>query len=358
MIKLNHISFISFLRGPAALFVVWDHLVAHWLDNNDLSWGVLEFSRTYITTPLAIRNDFGFFGVSLFFLISGFIITHVANSDSRSSFILKRVARVYPPLIVSILLIVFVYSVYTYLTGAEHYLSKITLGDVLMSFTMINYVLIPQNPVNLVAWTLFIEMLFYIICFTIFPVIKKYPSVSNFGIVSFCFLVIYFSRDLGDNFFLFAASIAYFPYLLMGQLLYLLKNKKISLKIFIALSSYCYLVLVYGIISIHSEFYPSDNSYGVSFFYSYLIFIIAMLLDKFLKPTKFINFYSAISYSLYLNHYAIGSLIITLLYPYLGYSFSLGISFAIVTFTSYLSYRYIEEPSRKLVRSWTSYKIN
>ena len=63
------IGFVALLRAVAALLVVWDHLTAHWLDTAGINWILLDLIRNYLSKPLAIKTDFGFFGVALFFLI-------------------------------------------------------------------------------------------------------------------------------------------------------------------------------------------------------------------------------------------------------------------------------------------------
>lgn len=89
---------ISLLRAIAALMVVYDHLfcivpLRH--------FGSAAFPapvvQEYISTPLGIIQDFGWLGVAIFFLVSGFIISHVAMRENRVEFIVKRVFRIYPP---------------------------------------------------------------------------------------------------------------------------------------------------------------------------------------------------------------------------------------------------------------------
>lgn len=93
----SKINFISILRGPAALLVMWDHLVGTYLDQSGQSWRLLELVRNYVTKPLAIIQDFGFFAVALFFLISGFIITYIAQRETALQFTVRRIFRIYPP---------------------------------------------------------------------------------------------------------------------------------------------------------------------------------------------------------------------------------------------------------------------
>lgn len=350
MFEKKNINFITLLRGPAALLVVFAHLVGEWLEKNQLDWAPFTLIREYVTAPLAIIQNFGFFGVVLFFIISGYIVTHVSQSEKPIAFMLKRIVRIYPPLILSILLILASYTLYKYTTGNITFIDHLSITDYLLSFTLVNYVLVPQIVINGVAWTLLIEMLFYVLCFLFIPLMKKNVFASNLLMAAFCLTIIFFARSFGDNFFLLAASVAYIPYLLMGQLLYYWNNKIISFKFFALLSIFNYIILTYGIKMIFTNFYDSTNSYGVSFLYAYLLFVVFMLLENRIRLNRICSFFSNISYSLYLNHGTIGALIITVLYPFLGYSFSLLLALSVTIFISFLSFRFVEEPSRKFAR--------
>lgn len=338
------IGFVALLRALAALLVVWDHLTAHWLDQAGINWLPLELVRNYLSKPLAIKTDFGFFGVALFFLISGYIISYVSQQETRVSFITKRLFRIFPALCISIFFIIATYSLYGLFTGKPTFISGLSLSDFLWSMTLLNYFKVPQNPVNTVAWTLIIEMLFYLLCFVVLPWMKRKPVYALLSMQLVCFFIIYFARELGDNFFLFAASFAYIPYLMMGQLLYYFHSRKLDLWSFSLFSVSSYLLIIYGILTIHTQFYYPTDSYGISFMYAYLIFVICMLLDGKIKLNMPIKFISDISYSLYLNHSALGRLFITVLFPLLGYSLSLMITLLIVIILSSISFRYIEKP--------------
>jgi peptidoglycan/LPS O-acetylase OafA/YrhL len=76
-----------------------------------------------------------------------------------------------------------------------------------------------------------------------------------------------------------------------------------------------------------------------------------LLLNAQLAVPRPINFYSKISYSLYLYHAVSGHLVLGILYPWLGYVLALLCALAAVTGLSYVSWRYIEEPSQQLARS-------
>jgi len=88
--------------------VMYDHIFAIWPSRNGKN---IEFTHTithYIENPIGIIQNFGFLGVPLFFIVSGFIITHVSSYESSKIFIIRRLFRIYPLLIFSVALALFV----------------------------------------------------------------------------------------------------------------------------------------------------------------------------------------------------------------------------------------------------------
>lgn len=359
----SHIVFIELLRGIASLIVVWDHLVAIWGDSHAVQFLPLYIVREYITKPLGIIQDFGYFGVAIFFFVSGFIITYVAQREQRTAFIVKRVLRIYPPLIASIFLIVATSYIYTWATQSNSFadIRQLNWRQILFSMTLWNYFFLPQNVVNGVAWSLVIEEIFYAISFILLPWLKSQPRVVSLACSIIVLVIIRLSRALGDNFFLFAASSAYIPLLLIGQATFFRWSGRITQLEFGALLLLNYGLFVYGLRHIHVNFYPVTNSYAVSTMYAYLLFVIALLLNDRIVIPRILKFYSKISYSMYLNHGHTGSLLLTIMYPYIGFSAALVVAFSGVTAISYASWRYIERPfqlaARAMLEHWHAFQL-
>lgn len=337
----NKILFLNILRGPAALLVMWDHFTGVWPEKMKEHWFISEIVREYVNIPLGIIQDFGFMGVVVFFLISGYLITHVAQREDRFVFMVKRFFRIYPPLFFSIVLIV----ILGFFKGVYY-----KAGDVVFAATLFNYLNVPQNPINGAAWTLIIEILFYVLVALFMTPVKKMPAPGSLLISLSCLFAIITSRMLGDNYFLFSVNMSFVPYLLMGQLLYYVHNKRISFGTFALLTMFNYYIIMKGIISIHSNFYQPYNSYGVTFIYSYFIFTIAMISNEWLRENivvRCLGYFSKISYSLYLIHGTIGFFLLDILMPRIGYSLALLLTVFTVIFCSHFMYLLIEKPSQE-----------
>ena len=336
------IRFLNLLRGVAVLLVVYDHLGAIWPEAKGRSWIVTRTVRRWVTEPLGIIQDFGFLGVAIFFLISGFIITHVGQRESRLQFAVKRVLRIYPPLIVAILVIVGI----TVVQGRE----LDTLGTYLRSFTLVNYFSVPQTVVHGAAWTLVVEMLFYVAVFLVLPLLRSRPQVANLLVLLGVALIIAESKDHGGNFFLFAASVAYVPYLLLGQLVYLRWVRRITVAEYAALSVATYVVAVFGLRRIHTAFLPADNSYLISATIAFAIFVAALTFEESIRIPRAISFTSTISYSLYLLHGAIGFFVLDELVGRIPFTLAIVVAVVVSIAASWVSYRLVEAPSQRAAR--------
>ena len=236
----QNVRFIAVLRGAAALLVVWDHLGATWPEYEGKTWAVVKYVREGINTPFGIIQDFGWLGVSIFFLVSGFIITHVAQRETRTSFGVKRAFRILPPLWASIGLILLLDWVLTviHVAGSE---GTFTFGQVLRSMVLLNYFLPSLATINGVGWTLAIEVVFYFLTFVFIGLVRKSPKTTlcvNLAIVMSVLLV---RHGLGATGAYLVTDVSYIPILLLGQVMYFRwsgRGRKPDLRSFVCLGTF------------------------------------------------------------------------------------------------------------------------
>ena len=341
-IDARTITFLNLLRGCAVLLVMYDHLGAVWPGESNRSWIVNRVIRRWINEPLGIIQDFGFLGVTIFFLVSGFIITHVAQRETRFQFATKRILRIYPPLIVSILVIAAIAAI----RGVE----LLPIGDYLTSFTLVNYLQSPQVVVSGVAWTLVIEMLFYAAIFATLPLVQSRPLAANAIILVTVVIVICSAREFGASYFLFAASISYLPFLLIGQLIYLRWVRRITVPQTAVLTALTYGVAVFAIDRINSAFLLANNSYMISAGFAVGLFLVALSFEGSFRIPKFIALTSEISYSLYLLHGVIGYFTLDKLVGKIPFTAAFIVAVGTSLISAYVAHRFIELPSQRAAR--------
>jgi exopolysaccharide production protein ExoZ len=141
------LSVLQYGRALAALFVVLHHS--------------FDATKTFVTSPpqwVQVIATSGYLGLDFFFVLSGFIITHVHRIDAcgttaAARYLGKRCRRIYIPYLpVSIMMIVFYVAFPSVSKRVEDW-------SVLTSLTLIPTA---RGPALSVAWTLIHEMIFYV----------------------------------------------------------------------------------------------------------------------------------------------------------------------------------------------------
>lgn len=142
------LSNLQALRGLACLAVVLYHVAG---------WELLVWPRFYLLWPV---RWFGFAGVDLFFVLSGFIITHahwryLGTRQGLGTYLWRRAWRIYPPYWAALLLAALVALIFTGENAfTREYLHTSWDMGVLLPRAE-GYALLP------VAWSLVYELMFY-----------------------------------------------------------------------------------------------------------------------------------------------------------------------------------------------------
>jgi peptidoglycan/LPS O-acetylase OafA/YrhL len=158
---MTRIREVQSLRAVAILLVAGYHYFASWtmpIDGNNLYPGTLStlFRHTWL-------------GVELFFMVSGFVISMtLVRSSSAREFVVKRVLRLWPALLLALPAVFIAGNLY----GADIY--QRSLADLFTSLTLIDPMVInavlPTSVdwVTAVLWTMWIEIQFYALAALLF----------------------------------------------------------------------------------------------------------------------------------------------------------------------------------------------
>jgi peptidoglycan/LPS O-acetylase OafA/YrhL len=350
--RAGSIKSIAFLRGCAVLLVVWDHVIAGWTRGHGRSWIPLETVRDWFSDPLVIIQDFGFLGVAIFFLLSGYIISEVSTRESRAQFAIKRFLRIYPALIVSVLVLVGIDRIRPSFGLSDH---SFGLAQSLWAMTLINYVRTAEGPVNGVAWSLVVEVLFYGLVFLCLPLLKRRPLVAVSVELLVVFVVILMAKDFPidahqPNFFLLAASVAYLPLLFIGQAVWLWRSGRTDGRVASAIILVSWLLFVLGMRRIHTSFLEPANSYGVSVIVAVVLFVVAVINEDRIRLPRWIAAISVVSYSAYLVHGPLTEIVMDRLEPTFPFTVNLVIALLVLAVVALLMWRMVELPSQGFAR--------
>lgn len=156
---------IQFLRAVAALLVAY----AHSIDLQE-TFSYLSHKAHSLQQDFFHLEDFGAFGVDIFFVISGFIISYSAGTYKGSGdavrFLVKRFKRIIPIYYLATLIVVL-----TFIPSLIKHSRIISSPDILKSIILLPVFDKEQfiPPILFPAWTLSFEWFFYLLFFlTIF----------------------------------------------------------------------------------------------------------------------------------------------------------------------------------------------
>ncbi|MFI5937705.1 acyltransferase family protein [Actinoplanes sp. NPDC051494] len=150
--RKGRIAVLDGLRLVAALTVVSYHFTAY--DRGQPKWWGGPTETVFPT--LAPITAYGWLGVELFFLISGFVICMSAWGRSLGDFLRSRIVRLYPAYWAAVLL------TFSVLTLWPIVRQPVSGSEMLVNLTMLHEPL-GISPVDAVYWTLWVEARFYLL---------------------------------------------------------------------------------------------------------------------------------------------------------------------------------------------------
>ena len=300
---VGKIIFANQLRGIAALSVVFLHLAGGF-------WAWREMIAQHIAAPalegpsywtlhLVTLFNFGPFGVSVFFLISGFVIPMSLARLTPLQFLAARVLRIYPTYIVCFAIgmgFVGLSAAYWHLPFPYNFP------------TVFNNAFLIAPGVDLVNWTLLIELRFYVIMAILFALglgWRLWPLVVV-GILAWIYNLVFADtpKHFGINFSYLGTQLIYIPYMMIGTCFCYFHHQKISARALLT----CVLMLIFLMLLTWQTSADRALVTGVSDVYvgSVALFGAAYALRDHFRPHAFLDFFADISYPLYAVHNLVG----------------------------------------------------
>lgn len=336
----RRLIFANQLRGFAAIIVVISHL-------NSVFWRSGDAVATFIGAPalnlpypitanlMAWKYlNLGTLGVGIFFLISGFVIPLALNTSSRFQFLTARFFRIYPTYIISLLTGIFaVWLTCRYWGNPYMWDARDVFKNMLLIHTISG-----SESIDMVNWTLAIEIKFYIIVCLMATSIRraKLLPLILFSVAVFI-LNMFTHKSLG-------AELFFMPFMFVGILFnFKLRGMIGNRKFILSASMLC--LLFFG--GWQGSAWP-DNFWDIAPNYAFALAIFALAYlnrDRFRKIVV-LDFLANISYPLYLTHSLVG-------YSAMRYMYDIGMKFSavapitmiLVLSLSYAIHRLVELPS-------------
>ncbi|WP_051757366.1 acyltransferase family protein [Prauserella rugosa] len=344
----TRISFVDMGRAIAALLVVYSHVAHPWVQEKGEDAPVIGFVETFTSEPMHMATQgIGQVAVPFFFLVSGFIVTPIAIRQGHRKFAVNRFIRVYAPLLFVLLLTSAALwaGLEPQSTGQSQELTPWTMFT---NWTLVNYVLYPQVVLMPVAWTMIIEVLFYLILLALLPVLRRAVWLAIGIELTFVFVVLVSRSELNESWSLFAVNVSYLPILLIGQIVWATTAKKIPLWAGGVFGALAWMLYVYADII---DVGRIDTSYNLAMSIAVMFFLMGYFAEPKLRQFRFWTALSERSYSIYLLH-GLGIFVtLGLLRPTVPFAIALPISLLVTAALVEISYRCVERPSHEWARN-------
>ena len=294
----------DYLRVIALGMIVYDHLGGFYNPN----WWIKRLVDFFFAIPLNIIQDFGAFGVSLFFLISGFLFSYNGNYNNEYRRATRKMIKIYVGCIISFLSFLIVQKIVWLLKPT--YWSQFSMKQWIESITLIGYFTGNGDVINGTTWFLIPLFWFYIVRIGYAWLHEKLRVEMNILCVEIFLAVLMVGLKI---FQCKSASWLVFVYMpIAGMILgeVFRENSKLSMKRGIALFLMNYSIMIICFWKFAKN-YCDTSLYFVSFMYSVaLVILFIMLKDKF-EENKIVVFLCKISLSVYLTHMTFGSFLLT-----------------------------------------------
>jgi len=338
--KVENLPALTGVRALAALWVAALHFTR--FDNRFYDVGVAnELVRA------------GGLGVTVFFVLSGFIMTHVYRSKFRSNlsfsswgdFLQNRVARLYPVHVVSALTML-AFAMVGWRYGFVPHGASFTPLSMLANATMTQVWFHGVGSMNGVSWSIsaewFAYLLFPIVYFSLWKIGKSWPWIVAVLAVGACHLAHTHGAVVRIS--------AEFP---LGMVAYELQVRKQRAGFGKNAGTLIVLTYLIGLYYISYSYYAVATSLTSALLFSALV-APTDIFGKLLS-TKVMVYLGEISYSIYMWHMVVwiflrrglGVVLHVQVGPRL-WLIALGLLLTLAV--SSLSYHFVEEPGRKAIR--------
>jgi len=331
----------NFLRLLGALFVVYSHSYAIFYGTSSIHKDILMNTTGFTTL--------GDLGVSIFFIISGLLITmSLANNKTKiKTFIMSRILRVYPAMFVMVLLSLVVF----YFISSQDFKSFFTSSDTIKYFLKNNTLIFGVHTnlegifqdhyfksVNGSLWTLPWEVRMYVVVFLIFHIFHKYARAITLFLATTISIYYYYLLTQDTEFI--HPSIRFMSLFLLGSTFFYFKDKiRLNKVYFIPIVIVLFLALYFR----NHDLFHLFNVFLLPYFIIYIAYSFV-----FLRGFNNIGDYS---YGIYIYSFPIQQIFASTDMSFMTYVlFSCSVIFTM----AFLSWHFVEKKAlsyKKIIRS-------
>ncbi|GAB3438373.1 acyltransferase family protein [Actinophytocola sediminis] len=346
--RRGRLNGLDLLRALASCLVFYTH-IATWYRFKQDPMPVSGVIDEYVIAPLHLNKELGFIGVALFFVISGFVMAHVATKERAGEFAVKRLMRILPSLIVGVLLawVLVNVGVYSIPGGA----TSVGADDLLANMFLLNFFIDGYSPLVGVAWTLVTQLSVYLMIGALLWAFRRMPWLAIALQITVCSVILSILPNFRG---LTASSIAnigaFGTAIVLGQVIWLVWTKNAPVWTGALLGLACWLVFTWGDSLGYGRY---DDGYTITLTFVALLVILAVVASHRVPRFRLVTYLSSRSYVVYLVHQTIAFTVLAQLWPDVPSSLAVAASIVATLVVAELVHRAVEKPFSKLATTLT-----
>jgi exopolysaccharide production protein ExoZ len=343
---MKYLHGLNLLRVVASVAVFYDHLRG-WFASGGRRWTFDENLSSAVLGPLRLDALVGAFGICLFFVISGVVITYAAQREGPGRFAARRAVRILPTMWV-VLLLVWVLALCHVQAGVA---GPVDAADLLANLTLANFFFPNQTGLDLVTWTLGVQLAYYLFVTATIPLLRRWPWLPPaLAVTLVSVLLSVVSDESTPATHMLRVIITFLPVLFIGQLVALVRLGRLHPLAGLAYGVLQWLLLVRG--DRTSDLTPAVPGYARMVVCIALLVIVCCRLSGSLATARWTRGLADRTYAVFLVHVPVLYVTPHLLSTTTGTTPALLIAIVATAVLADLLYRFVEVPCVRWYRKW------
>lgn len=336
----------NLLRCLAALAVVYSHICFYLIDDLGTGWWFIDVVYDLLVAGLGVNHHLSFVGVSAFMMLTGLMITRSAIRQPGGRFLTARAARLVPAFWVSILAAVILVKLGINGMFSGH--NTVGNGEAALSFFLGAFFLKPQVAVLGVAWTLAVQIVFYLYCVLARRLLSTVPLAVPMIGAAVCTAVILYNLYIPEPYTVpFLSKIAAtLPTVFLGQLAYLAWAGLIPVRHLILGVLVQVQVVVFAT---EMNVYWAGKAYLWTIVLVFACVVILARQDSRLGRSRVVHWVATRSYAIYLVHTLVMYRIYENAVGYTGTTGAIVLMLLGIALVSEVLYRFVEVPAARWI---------
>jgi peptidoglycan/LPS O-acetylase OafA/YrhL len=337
----GRVDALDLLRLLAVAGVVLYHYGFH---------GPTSDGTTYVALPgLSGIARYGYLGVQLFFVVSGFVIAFSAQGRSASEFLIARVSRIYPAFLFCMTLTFFASLIFG---GPEFHVSaRQFLANLFIAAPALG-----QPYIDLVYWTLILELTFYGWVFLLM-LANQLPKLPTVIVPAWLAASLVNEVFVHSHILTKALLTDQSGFFATGVLLYEVYRGRAGVLTRVTLVFAASVAVTQGVLNSYlmaTEFNVPFNPYAVALICAAIIALVfvATRTQRMILPASIVLAVGGLTYPLYLFHAEVGYVAFRRLGGERDPVTAVTLILSALAVASFLIWRYVDRPGQKCTRKW------